>query len=247
MNNIEVKKSDLKEKTQEFLEAVELDKIELAEDLFFKINHHFREIVNEKLFSIIKEVHESLNGFKDDINVVFCKEKSIPDAKESLEYIIKSTESAANKTMDEIEVGLQACTDARKSLEAFNEKIPTLFEGEAQQLALTEVAKSLDTLNQVSGNFQKILEAQGFQDLTGQVIKKLISLFDGFETKFSTLIRLGEESKEIQEKLGIKLPASDASLDKRNQEKPNEPKLTDIQKSNVNQDDVDDLLSELGV
>jgi chemotaxis protein CheZ len=95
---------------------------------------------------------------------------------------------------------------------------------------------SKGSLNQVQEGLNEILMAQGFQDITGQIIKRVIDLVQDLETSMVELIRISGGKSTGAEKVdepslpGPVVPGVD-------------DKKGDVAAS---QDDVDDLLSSLG-
>ena len=88
----------------------------------------------------------------------------------------------------------------------------------------------------VQSGLNDILMAQGFQDITGQIIKRVIDLVHDLESSMVELIRIsggkGGEPKHTHE---LELPG------------PMVPGIDDKAGDvAANQDDVDDLLSSLG-
>jgi chemotaxis protein CheZ len=83
-----------------------------------------------------------------------------------------------------------------------------------------------------------VLLAQGYQDITGQVIRKVIDLVNDVESKLVQLIRLSGQRKNDEQQASGSVP--DIS--------PQGPVVPGVDKGDVvnGQDDVDDLLSSLG-
>jgi len=103
-----------------------------------------------------------------------------------------------------------------------------------------------DTLN---NSLQDIILEQGYQDLTGQVLKRVIGLVCDVEKELVNLMRM---ACQVEEVTGL---ARDESLeDRAQQQKPENnivgegPQINAEKRADVvsNQDDVDDLLSSLG-
>ena len=89
---------------------------------------------------------------------------------------------------------------------------------------------------QLHGKLSEVLMAQGFQDITGQVIKKVITLVQEVENRLIQLIRIsGQNAKKDavkQERIAKEMG----------------PAVRGVDHGDVvaGQDDVDDLLSSLG-
>jgi len=217
------------------------DKI-LREITLDKGNTLFNEIGK-----LTRELHEALNNFKLDTRITDMAAQDIPEAKDRLEYVLTMTQNAANKTMDAADLS----SDISHQLTAKAESLKTFWDrvnqkqvnGEEFKAFFNETGALLEAViannASISTNMTEIIMAQDFQDLTGQVIKKIITLVqDVEESLVSTIKMFGQvndyhkaatEEKIIQE--GVEGPQIDA--DKRD----------DVVS---NQDDVDDILSSLG-
>jgi chemotaxis protein CheZ len=102
---------------------------------------------------------------------------------------------------------------------------------------------------EIGGNLSNILLAQDYQDLTGQVIKKVIDLVNEVESKLVELVKMASHVENIT---GIVNDASFSETDIKKIEKVGTecegPIMRAEARSDVvnSQDEVDDLLSSLG-
>lgn len=105
---------------------------------------------------------------------------------------------------------------------------------------LEQTTQSADVL---SDKFNSILMAQGFQDLTGQVIKKVMALVQDVEERLVDLVRV---ASQVEELTGL-VRAVDQPPEK-NKIEAEGPQIKPEGRADVvkGQDDVDDLLSSLG-
>ena len=193
---------------------------------------------------LTRELHDAISNFGIDDSVSIMAEKSIPDARERLNYVISKTDEAANKTLEAVEESIPICSDINKQASelhsSWNKFIHReLSENEFRGLSkeISEFFKKADGLATVKDHLTVILLAQEYQDLTGQIIKKVINLVGEVEDKLVGLIQItGAPQTDTSES------ASDdgATLDG-----PVVPGLE--HKDTVSgQDEVDDLLSSLG-
>jgi chemotaxis protein CheZ len=205
----------------------------LRESLLFK-----------ELGKITREIHESINAFSDDQRVVELTEDEIPDAKERLNFIVTKTEQAAHRTM----TGAEAAMDV---IDGFTEKADVIQQ-RWQQFRTRELSKKeflalsddLDAFlvsihpesNKVRSKMTDIMMAQDYQDLTGQMIKQVISMVQEVEEKLVRLVAIS----------GAKLSKDDPKHTDGTMA--HGPQLPTADKAEVatNQDEVDDLLASLG-
>ena len=160
----------------------------------------------------------------------------IPDARERLAYVGKMTEDAANKVLNMVDAAQPVCQSAASDAEVLAARLATLAEhpelgvGEARA-ALAEAVEALRHQGGVvrgqSGVLTDIMMAQDFQDLSGQVIKKVEGIISHTEQQVRMLLAQTEGR-------GIEAPAA-ARL-----EGPQVPEKA------VAQEDVDDLLASMG-
>jgi chemotaxis protein CheZ len=171
-------------------------------------------------------------------------EKDIPDAKERLQYVITMTEKAANQTLNAVESLLPVSQELNKQAEQLSGKWERFLDRDMPVAEFEDMSaeitkhfyQSKGSLQHVQQGLNEILMAQGFQDITGQIIKRVIELVHDLEISMVQLIRVSG-SKDTEYKMV------------------NEPDLPgpivpgiDDRKGEVatNQDDVDDLLSSMG-
>jgi chemotaxis protein CheZ len=103
----------------------------------------------------------------------------ITDATERLSYVVKLTEGAANRTMDLVEEARRWSTTwpAKPGLSTDWQRFMRreVAAPEFRELARVDsfLTHSAEGNRKVAGNLNDILLAQDYQDLTGQVIKRV--------------------------------------------------------------------------
>ena len=96
--------------------------------------------------------------------------------------------------------------------------------------------------SQIHSNLSEVMMAQGFQDLTGQIIRRVIKLVTEVEDNLVELIRLSGDAEA-----GARSPGDvDKAEDIMQGVGPQVPGVSDDGSSVSGQDEVDDLLSSLG-
>jgi len=148
-----------------------------------------------RLGSITRELHEALSVLGDNQlnNIV----KEIPNARDRLAYVGKMTEDAANKVLNLVDAARPYCDDlSKRGLELGD----SLLRMAAADDLSAEKARGL---LQVCGHFAHrtaefserqrevlgdIMMAQDFQDLSGQVIKKVIDIINRTELQLVHLL-----------------------------------------------------------
>jgi chemotaxis protein CheZ len=194
---------------------------------------------------ITRQLHDTMGGMSVDSNLASITETDIPDAKERLQYVITMTEQAANETLNVVEKLLPVSEELNEYSEQLSEKWERFLVKEMPFEEFKEMATEITqyfkeskvAIQQVQGGLNDILMAQGFQDITGQIIKKVISLVQDVESSMVELVRISGAKSN-----GSKKTSEDVALPG-----PVVPGIDDKAGDVVeNQDDVDDLLSSLG-
>jgi len=199
---------------------------------------------------LTRELHDSLNNFKLDSKIAGLAENEIPDATERLNYVITMTEEAADKTLSAVEDAIPLSDDLKASsleLQSRWEKFKNrkLSADEFRELSrdLEEFFPKISSGTvELNTKLNDILMAQGFQDLTGQIIRRVINLVHDVEEGLVEVIKMSSAH----------VNAKDDKKQEQNVERdivaegPVVPGVAHASETLSGQDDVDDLLSSLG-
>lgn len=187
-----------------------------------------------------RSLHDSLRGLGFD-KLIEKAAYDIPNARDRLDYVARMTEQAAQRVLNATDVAgpLQDRIDDGAG------KIATGWQGvmdapfsEAQYRAMAD--RTIDYLDETrsatSVTKQQLLEimmAQDFQDLTGQVIKKITELAQGLEQQLVQLL-IDYAPPDVRREVGAGLL--------------NGPQINPTASADVvaDQGQVDDLLESLG-
>jgi chemotaxis protein CheZ len=197
------------------------------------------DVVN-RLGQLTRSLHDSLRELGYD-RVIEKAAQSIPDTQDRLQYIAIMTEKAASRVLSATEAAQpiqeQMSSDATQLSREWdrvfaNEMSVADFKalaGRTQEF-LREIPRQTKVTND---HLHEIMMAQAFQDLTGQVIKKMMDMTRLVEKQLLELLleQLPPERKEQIEASGLAGPVV---------------KITGSQDIVTNQQQVDDLLESLG-
>jgi chemotaxis protein CheZ len=146
------------------------------------------EEVLSRIGHMTRSLHESLRGLGLD-KLIEKAASDIPDARDRLDYVARLSEDAAKKVLDATDAAspLQDGIDA--SAVALTQAWQALLdsgEGSAQWRAMAEktiasLAESRSAAAATRGHLMDIMMAQDFQDLTGQVIKRITGIAQSLE------------------------------------------------------------------
>ena len=217
----------------------EVDAIEIIDELTT-----VRETeLYQDMGKLTRELHDAISNFGIDDSINVMAEKDIPDARERLNYVISKTDEAANQTLEAVEESIPICTELDAKATELHSRWKKFTNRELSADEFRALSKDIYTffetthgLTTVKEHLTSVLLAQEYQDLTGQIIKKVINLVGDVEDKLVGLIQItGAPQLESD-----KNESSASSLDG--------PPVPGIAHSDTvsGQDEVDDLLSSLG-
>jgi chemotaxis protein CheZ len=192
----------------------------------------------ERLGGIVRLLHDSLRELGYDKALTEASSQ-IVDAQDRLEYVASLTEQAANKVLNTLDDGMPAQDVLSKQAKQMDARWTDLFAGKL----------SIDEFKALAGDSQQfaqavtaateaekarlldIMMAQDFQDITGQLIKKVVAITKTVEHELAELLR-DNAPPAVREKLAAAKPALMSG--------PSVPSVA------LDQDNVDDLLADLG-
>ena len=192
----------------------------------------------ERLGGIVRLLHDSLRELGYDKALTEASTQ-IVDAQDRLEYVASLTEQAANKVLNTLDDGMPAQEQLGKQSKEMEQRWAALFEG---KLSIDEfkalagdsrafAAKVSEATEAEKARLLEIMMAQDFQDITGQLIKKVVAITKKVESELAQLLK-DNAPADVREKIAQK----EVSL----MSGPSVPSEA------LNQDSVDDLLADLG-
>lgn len=201
----------------------------------------------KEMGKLTRQLHDSLSTFKLDTKLAGLAESEIPDAKERLNHVISMTEEAADKTLTAVEEALPLSADIKNCSLELQARWDKFKDRKLNAEEFRELSRDLDEFfpkissGTVSLNnyLNEILMAQGFQDLTGQIIRRVINLVHDVEEGLVALIKMSGPPTEEENK-------KEAGTRDIEAEGPVVPGVDHSSETVNGQDDVDDLLSSLG-
>jgi chemotaxis protein CheZ len=189
---------------------------------------------------ITRTLHNSLRELGFD-KVLEKATHDIPDVRERLNYVARMTEQAAQRVLNATDaaIPMQERIDAGADeiLSGWQAAFKAPFsEANYRDMATMTMQCLADMRNDTSATKKQLLDimmAQDFQDLTGQVIRKVTDLAHGMEQQLVQLL-LDYSPAEVRRETGSGLL--------------NGPQINPANKSDVvaDQGQVDDLLDSLG-
>ncbi|MFL6709315.1 MAG: protein phosphatase CheZ [Massilia sp.] len=192
----------------------------------------------ERLGGIVRLLHDSLRELGYDKALTEASTQ-INDAQDRLAYVASLTEQAANKVLNTLDDGMPAQDVLSKNAKQMENRWADLYAGklsidEFKTLAgdSRDFAKTVTAATDAEkARLLEIMMAQDFQDITGQLIKKVVAITKTVEHELAELLR-DNAPPAVREKLAAAKPALMSG--------PSVPSVA------LDQDNVDDLLADLG-
>lgn len=233
------------EKAQRLVELLSANDQTQADDLFRELAAPLQRELFDEVGKLTRQLHSALMDFQVDNRLVELANNEIPDAKERLSYVIDMTEQAANKTMDAVE----ECLPLANALTAnIQQVMPSWDKLMRREIALSDfkalchnvqhlMSRSELDSNRLRELLNQILMAQDFQDLTGQMIRRVIDLVMEVESNLVSMLTVFGEQ-----------PVIESQITQKNNIEAEGPIMNAELRQDVvtGQDEVDDLLSSLG-
>lgn len=251
---------ELKECAKLLAEKLQNNQFEDASVVIQTITQARDRHIFQSVGRLTRGLHNAIVNFNVDADL--SKEppriqtSDIHDASNRLSYVIELTQKAAEKTMDMVDEAAPIAMNLGQEAGSLREEWARL---KRREMTLNEFKALYDRMDQFLGhmvtgtgqlnkNLQDIVLEQGFQDLTGQVLKRVIGLINEVEKDLVSLVRIAGQVEEIT---GLANDRETLALDQEViQKRKTEAEGPQINKERADvvagQDEVDDLLSSLG-
>jgi len=193
----------------------------------------------ERLGGIVRMLHDSLRelGYDRSLSDVATQ---ISDAQGRLNHVASLTEQAANKVLNAVDTCMPEQDTLGKKAHSMESRWAQLFDGklsidEFKSLAGDSkqfAATVMEATEAEKARLLEIMMAQDFQDITGQLIKKIVVITNTVEQELAQLLR-DNAPPEVKAAMAESKPVE-------LMQGPSEPGAA------MAQDDVDSLLADLG-
>lgn len=196
---------------------------------------------------LTRELHESINRFVQDTRMQVMTNEDMPDARQRLNHVIELSEESAHKTMTSIENSTPLLSTLYERSTELQQQLQENRGNHHQQEGMAYLNEELDAFllkvasdtRKVSKELNEIMMIQANQDLSGQVIQRVISLVHEVEINLLGLLKAGGE------------PVAGQATTEKQQQHDNSgygPVVPGVTTGEVvqSQEEVDDLLSSLG-
>ncbi len=249
--------SSLTDNARLLLDSLEKGDVSSAVQLIHELNQVRDRGLYQEVGKLTRELHNAIVNFKiDPKNPQSADDTEITDATDRLSYVVEMTEKAANRTMDLVEECAPLVNGLSDEAHSLSVDWGRFMRRELGADDFRDLAKRVEAYlarserdsSKVSSQLNEILLAQDFQDLTGQVIKRVTTLVKDVE---ENLLKLVLMASHVDSFAGITHDHAALRAEQEQQKEPSKgegPQIHADKREDVvsGQDDVDDLLSSLG-
>jgi chemotaxis protein CheZ len=194
--------AELRDTYGELIETLRSSLDEGDELAFFEQLDELVHIRERSLFTelrkLTRDLHNALERFRLDSRLVDLAEKEVPDARQRLDHVLKLTDEAAHKTMDLVEQSgplaertAKEAADLNVMWRRFRAREIVVSDFRVMLERMDVFLNSAQTDNEsIRRNLAEVLLTQGYQDLTGQIIRGVMKLVTELEGTLGDLVRL---------------------------------------------------------
>lgn len=276
----------LKERSPALIASLEKGDFSGAMHILAELSDARNAMLYREVGTLTRGLHEAIKQFNLDVEATAASQvardsdgsvqSEVSDANERLNYVLKLTENAANTTMDMVDASVPVASELGDQARLLREDWKKLADSESSLSELKDLGRTTESFlaeiergsEALQKNFTEILLTQGFQDITGQLIKRVIGLVTDVEKSLLNLVLVAGKVDRItgirQEDLAATQASTEDAEDVGSQaqgetqeEKEDEQKVKtkgegpqvlnrEVEGTVTGQDDVDDLLSSLG-
>lgn len=147
---------------------------------------------------ITAKAQSALARFSAEARLDTLAGHEVPDARKRLTHVVNLTDEAAHRTLDLVEKcgplvdeALRGSALLLESLDAYANRdaaIASLW----PERAATFLERTRDDAQALRTHLSDLFMAQGYQDITGQIIRSVIALVDDLEKVLGKLVQLAE-------------------------------------------------------
>jgi len=212
--------------------------VDIASTMMHGLDEHQQEDMISRIGHMTRSLHDNLSALGYD-KVLEQVAQEIPDARDRLSYVAKMTEQAAERVLNATDQASPLQAELADRAVALKQRWEEVMQRAALKSEYDAVVKETlayltlanDHTATTKSLLMDIMMAQDFQDLTGQVIKKVTSLAQDLERQLvQVLVDFSPAVKKDEDSL-----LNGPQIDPHN--------TVDVV---ANQEQVDDLLDSLG-
>lgn len=250
MTSSSMRSDEMLETARELVAHLEASESERAGDALDRITRLRETDLFREIGQLTRELHEALKAFKGDSRLSAIADE-IPETQDRLNHVISMTEQSAHRTLTAVENSLSLVDGLAGSTEDISDRWRRFRQRDLSVEAFRTLCRDVDVFldrvrddgSQLQSQLTEALMAQDYQDLTGQILRRVINLVQEVEASLVSMIRLSDRRSG---------PPEGQNAERREEKDPRGglegPQIPGRQSSDAvsGQDEVDDLLSSLG-
>jgi len=212
---------------QALLDALNNQQSDRAAALLDQLTQLRESELIQQLTELSQNLDQTLNALESDTPILMHTKHDLPEVTERLQYVIDETQKASENTLASTELVLNLLNQAKDSSSTFSSD-----------------SNAISLIEQACSELTSIMIAQSYQDLTGQVLNRVILIMTDLELSLKGLIeRSRYDYQAIPER-----HQSDAQK-QMDEARGVGPNVTSKSKQDevASQEDIDDLLNDLGI
>ena len=172
---------------------------------FERLRAQFNVDLNPELKRIAADAQSALRRFRKQARLERLADQEVPDARKRLAHVVKLTEEAAHRTLDLVDQSTplvdRMAVEAAQLLEEWELHgsrqlaVSTLW----PERATESLERAVRDSERVRRLLTQMLLAQGYQDLSGQIISSVITLVVELERVLTQLVALasGDDTRRM--------------------------------------------------
>jgi len=261
----------LQQKAEQLIKELNNGDIGSALQVINELQQAKHQAFYNEIGQLTRSLHEAINSFSNDMetdkNLDSTTLSGMNDASDRLNYVIEITERTSHETMDRVDTSLELIDKLDSQSVRFKDLLSLVGQLEGEFDALNGVydrtcqvkQESEDTIKDLKSQLTHILLAQSSQDISGQLIRRVITLLTQVQSGLVQLIDMAAKVENLSaaELGGIKAIQTPESKNSKSEQgkaataekapQAEGPQINAEDPSVVSgQDDVDELLSSLG-
>jgi len=253
----------LKQKAKELVVALEAGELPRATELINQLQMARHELFYNEVGYLTRGLHEAIKSFSTDVGGQLSSSDdpegaAMTDASERLAYVIRLTEDTAHETMDRVDKALVLADRLDAQSGRFRDLLLLVGQLEGEHQALDGVYdrtcalkdENEGTLAELRTELTDILVSQSYQDITGQLIRRVITLLTQVEGQLVSLMNMAAKVEQLGGIESAKVNAGAGARGKTGSagdvQAAGPEFRQDASSTACDQDEVDELLSNLG-
>jgi chemotaxis protein CheZ len=246
--NVEKMEGDILARAEDMVRAMQQGNNEQVANLLEYISTARESGLYNEVGKMARQLHDAMDNFCHETRIDELAEEEIPDARARLRHVITMTQKSADRSLTAVENTMPKCDSLSDSIEELGKAWQNFKKREMSVEQFRELSAKLEKFfvdaerdtGDIRTGLNEIMMAQDFQDLTGQIISRVIELVEEVEGNLVELVRLtGERMGNPEEKQS---KSKTSGIEAEGPQVPGVASNTAVS----GQDEVDDLLSSLG-